>query len=128
MGGLRGAEPLQRLFGLNTRRTLAAQRYAVSYGVPYRTGFHPPTIPDGYVSLATFNLASDLSPRGYTWFTVFGSPDSVIARSRKRFVQFRLFELPAPQPYSPDLTLRGIRAECTDLHAPPPSGATFAVE
>ena len=120
--------PFNDFSGLNSRRMLQPQKYVVSHGVPHRAGFHPPAVPDGYVPLATFNLASDLPPRGYTWFTVFGSHDSVIARSQRRFIQLRLFELPAPQPYSPEFGLRAIQTAGTDLQAPPPSGATFLVE
>ena len=60
--------------------TMLAPDYIVAHGVPWRTGSHPPKRPDGYVALATFDLASRLYP-GTTWFTVFGRPSSIVARS-----------------------------------------------
>lgn len=64
---------------LNSSTALEAD-YIVAHGDPWRTGRHPPERPEGYVALATFDLASKLYP-GTTWFTVFGRPSSIIARS-----------------------------------------------
>jgi hypothetical protein len=61
-------------------RTAIEPDYIVAHGDPWRTGDHPPERPEGYVELATFDLASRLYP-GTTWFTVFGRPSSVAARS-----------------------------------------------
>lgn len=69
--------------GLNSRRTLSPVTYIVTHGIPWTTGSIPPQTPQGFVPLASFDLASHLFP-GYSWFTVFGREDSAIARGRGR--------------------------------------------
>jgi hypothetical protein len=73
------------------------------------------------VPLATFNLASSHVP-GYSWFALFGTPQSRIAAGGIRALRYRLFELArAAQPDGrPPMTTAGI-----DLIAPP--GSALAV-
>ena len=112
---------------LNSVQMLDPVMYMVEAGVPAEAGSHAPATPGGFVPLATFNLASDLFP-GYSWFTVFGRPGSSIARHGVRYLQYRLFELPAPTAYSANRGLEHIQLAGMDLLAHPPSGATFSVE
>ncbi|MFQ5671391.1 MAG: hypothetical protein ACE5HD_12910, partial [Acidobacteriota bacterium] len=74
---------------LNTIHTLEPAAYVVNHGVPYTEGSSAPAAPAGYVPLATFDLAGSLFP-GYSWFTVFGRPDSSIARKGIRFLERRM--------------------------------------
>jgi hypothetical protein len=92
--------------GLNSK-TMIAPDYVVLHGPPpLDRGFtvprldHPEAVP-----LATFNLASDLYP-GHTWFSVFGRPGSRIARSGRRFLQYRLFQLERDGPARGDAEAR----------------------
>lgn len=82
--------------GLNSRVMRNPVDYVVIHGKPpYDTGSSVPSLEmPGFIPLATLNLASDLFP-GYSWFSVFGRADSRIARSGKRFLQYRLFQLEA---------------------------------
>lgn len=111
---------------LNSEVALRPEAYVIALGRPYDSGYNVPKGPDGYVELANFNLASDLEP-GYSWFSVYGRPDSAIARSGKRYIQRRLFQLAPPKPYSGRLGLEGISIRGNDLSASAPSGATFTV-
>ncbi|HET9371323.1 MAG TPA: hypothetical protein VFO19_13785, partial [Vicinamibacterales bacterium] len=78
--------------GLNTRTPIENTKYWVEQGSPHDTGSHAPGRPEGTVPLATFNLASGEFP-GYSWFVIFGTPDSAIARSGRRALRLRLPEL-----------------------------------
>jgi hypothetical protein len=64
---------------------------------------------------------------GWSWFTLYGKPDSKVAKSGKRLLQYRLFELPKPEPFSVDFTLKNVSFDGIDLVAPPGSGAVFRV-
>jgi hypothetical protein len=112
---------------LNSKQMLPDDAYQVLHGVPWSTGSHPPQQPEGFVPLAMFNLASDLSP-GSSWFTVFGRPDSKIAVHGPRYLQYRLFELSPPQPWLDESRLKNVSVTGVDLLAHSPSGATFFVE
>lgn len=110
--------------GLNSR-TMLAPDYMVLHGPPpLYTGStvprldHPEAVP-----LATFNLASDLFP-GHTWFTVFGRSGSRIARSGRRFLQYRLFQLAPDGPAPADAE---VRLEGNDLVAALGREARYAV-
>jgi hypothetical protein len=81
---------------LNSVRWLDPAAYFVHHGSPHDRGSHPPAVPEGYVPVASFDLASQLFP-GYSWFTVFGRPDSRIVREGKRHLVVRLADL-SPQP------------------------------
>lgn len=78
--------------GLNLRVAMPDMKYFVEHGVPHATGSRAPGRPDGAIPLATFNLASS-EVRGYSWFVLFGTPDSAIARSGRRALRLRLGEL-----------------------------------
>ncbi len=121
------ANPFNDYSGLNSVKVRLPNDYWVMHGQPPFQGFSRPVAPPGYVPLATFNLLSDLAP-GSSWFEVFGRPDSVVARSGKRLVELRLFELPAPEPERPESGLRDASITGNDLVAAPPSGATFTVD
>jgi hypothetical protein len=112
---------------LNSRIMQQPVAYSVDSGFPHDRGSNPPAAPSGFIPLATFNLASELFP-GYSWFTVFGRPDSIIGRSGVRYLQYRLFELPPPQPYSASAGLEHVKIDATDLFAHSPSGANFWVD
>lgn len=112
---------------LNSKELKQPVSYLVESGIaPVFEGCRPPAQPHGYIPLAVFNLASDMFP-GYTWFTVFGLPNSHIAQSGKRFLQLRLFELEVPLPYSADLGLKNFLLNGTDAFVHPPCGATFGI-
>jgi len=119
--------PFNDFSGLNSIKARLPNEYWVMHGQPPFDGFNPPVAPRGYIPLATFNLLSDLVP-GSSWFEVFGRPDSMVARSGKRWLALRLFELPAPNPEPPELGLGTAAITGNDLDANPPSGATFTVE
>jgi hypothetical protein len=121
------SNPFNDHTGLNSKRLSVPETYWVMHGISPYAGFSRPGRPRGFEPLATFNLLSDLAP-GTSWFVVFGRPDSTVARSGKRFVELRLFELPAPQPYSADYGLSGVAIAGNDLRSNPPDGATFAVQ
>jgi hypothetical protein len=112
---------------LNSIEMLRPTVYMIEHGVPPATGARGPATPAGFIPLATFNLASDLYP-GYSWFTLFGRPDSYIARIGARSLQYRLYELPAPAAYSAESGLEHIKLAGKDLLAHPPSGATFVLQ
>jgi hypothetical protein len=117
--------PVNDLVRLNSERMLYPATYLITHGRRYDAGFHPPRAPPGAVALATFNLASDLAP-GYSWFTVFGRPSSRIARSGRRALQFRLFELPRPRTRSRE-AVAGARTEGLDLVSDGAGAARFTV-
>ena len=64
---------------LNSVTHRAPVAYAVESGVPVENG-RPPEAPPGMIPLAVFDLAHQRFPH-YTWFVVYGRPDSAIARS-----------------------------------------------
>jgi hypothetical protein len=78
--------------GLNSRVMMPGIKYFVEHGTPHGTGSHVPGRPGGTVPLATFNLTSS-EIGGYTWFVLFGTADSAIARSGRRALRLRLGEL-----------------------------------
>ncbi|HVQ39679.1 MAG TPA: hypothetical protein VMS31_19220, partial [Pyrinomonadaceae bacterium] len=112
---------------LNSKIMRQPVAYQVYHGLPWDRGTHPPELAPGYSPLATFNLTSDLYP-GWSWFTVFGRPDSSIARAGARYLQYRLSELPPPEPYSSTNGLEFSKVVETNLAAHPPSGATFTLK
>ncbi len=84
----------------------------------------PPVAPAGMVPLAIFDAAS-LEHAELPWITVFGTPESQIARRGVR--AYTLHDLDPPSPLNPPLDLQRIRLEGRDLQAYPPSGARFRV-
>jgi hypothetical protein len=76
----------RRPFSDGTRLTSTADRtpisYVVSHGAPWQRGNVAPDVPAGMIPLARFDLAHRLYD-GWTWFEVFGQPDSAIARAGK---------------------------------------------
>ncbi len=121
------ANPFNDFSGLNSIKARLPNEYWVMHGQPPFEGFSRPLAPRGYIPLATFNLLSDLVP-GSSWFEVFGRPDSMVARSGKRWLAWRLFELPAPDPEPPESGLGPAAITGNDLDANPPSGAIFTVQ
>lgn len=105
---------------LNTKRGLDPKHYLVLHGSPHFTGSTPPPNPSGMVRLATFNLASDLFP-GWSWFNVYALPSSQAARTGKRYLSYRLFELRG----TPGVA--GSEVQGIDLVQTSPAGATFTV-
>lgn len=65
--------------GLNSRALLSPVTYRVEHGSPADHGSVPPQAPPGMIDLATFDSARRRFP-GYSWFVVYGRPESVIAR------------------------------------------------
>jgi hypothetical protein len=120
--------PFNDLTGLNSRDMLPNAAYYVTHGSPYDKGGAQPEAPPGYVPLTTFKSAHRLDP-DFSWFTVFGRPDSEIARLGPN-VSVPLFNLPPPKPFSEDAGLRDVvvRDNGDDLYAHPPSGATFTIK
>jgi|ERR1051326_2443082 hypothetical protein len=118
------SNPFNDNAGLNSIQDLDGEKYVVTHGkAPINQGFSIPIMErKGFVPLANFTLASDLFP-GHTWFTVFGSSDSKIARSGNRYLPLRLFEL--QQPDSASVTNK--RVDGIDLIAIPPGRADFTV-
>jgi hypothetical protein len=116
--------PVNDTSGINSQVMRAPVMYQVEHGYPAETGSSPPAVVSGMIPLATFNRASERFP-GYSWFTVMGRPESAIARSGRRLLEYRLFELPPPVTPFPELKLKLPRIEGMDLVAHPPSGATF---
>jgi hypothetical protein len=53
--------------------------YRVLHGAPFDRGGIAPKAPDGYVLLATFDSAHRQAPN-YSWFAVYGRPESKIGR------------------------------------------------
>ena len=84
--------PVTDTTGLNTTPFSETATYAVYHGLPYHEGSNGPGAPPGMVPLASFNLASSRFP-GFSWFVLFGRPDSAIARSRLLALRLRLSEL-----------------------------------
>jgi hypothetical protein len=119
--------PFNDLTGLNSRDMLPNPAYYVIHGSPYNKGGNRPQAPAGYVPLAAFKSAHRLDP-DYSWFTVFGRPDSEIAHSRPGNT-VTLSELPPPEPFAGDAGLQNVDVRDNgDLYAHPPSGATFTIE
>jgi hypothetical protein len=71
--------------GLNSRELLGPVSYRVEHGQPIDHGAHPPSPPAGMVPLAKFDSASRLA-RGYSWFVLYGRPDSAIAQSGSHLI------------------------------------------
>jgi hypothetical protein len=117
--------PTNDLSGLNSRALRAPVAYSVTHGVPWDRGSVPPAGRPDMIPLATFELASDLAP-GWSWFTIFGRPDSAIARSRHRLLQYRLFELPPPET-APRADPGRWRVRGPDLEMEPPASAFVEV-
>jgi hypothetical protein len=119
--------PFNDLSLLNSKKMIEPADYFVTHGANYQSGNNPPKpINADYKPLAMFNLANDLYP-GYSWFTVFGKPESKIGRLAKRFLQYRLFELPPPQPATSQFGLKNINITGIDMYSPPASGAVFTI-
>jgi hypothetical protein len=113
--------------GLCSRRMRSREAYFVKPGLSGKNWVEAPVGPKNYVPLATFNLANDMYPER-AWFTVFGMPDSVVARSGRRFLQVRLFEISEKKPSSTEPGLREVRLVGNDVLAPVPSRATYDVD
>ena len=121
------SHPFNDFTGLNSRDMLPNAAYYVTHGSPYDKGGARPQAPPGFVPLATFKSAHQLDP-DFSWFTVFGRPDSEIARSRPD-TSVTLSELPPPEPVSEEVGLQDVDVEGNgDMYAHPPSGATFTIE
>lgn len=71
--------PFNDVTGLNSREMLEPVMYTVHHGMPFDRGGVPPSAPPGRVLLATFDSAHRRDPN-YSWFAVYGRPDSRIAR------------------------------------------------
>ncbi len=101
------AFPLENPFndasGLNSRLRIQDPSYQVWNGSPWTTGDSAPARPSGMVPLEIFEGAHSRFP-GYSWFTVFGRPDSKIARSGRR--AYLLSELLSHEPPSSSYNLR----------------------
>lgn len=119
--------PFNDRTNLNSRDILEPASYAVDHGNPHQVGSNAPIIPKGYIPLATFNLASDMF-HGHSWFTVFGLPESTIAQSGIRYLQYRLNDIPVPVGFSNTYGLENIKIHDQFMDAHPPSGAVFTVE
>lgn len=111
--------PFNDQSGLNSHKMINPVSYIVLQGSPWMKGSHPPLTPNGYLPLATFNLASDMFP-GTSWFVLYGLPDSKIARSGRRYLQYRLFELPI-------IELDNTAIRELDLESPGSSKAVFNI-
>jgi hypothetical protein len=104
---------------LNSRTIRERVHYWVESGHPSTSGSHPPQAPEGFIPLATFDLAATLFP-GYSWFTVFGRADSKAVRTGARFYKVQLPELPPLVPIGGTLG-RDVRRQGTSIFAHPPS-------
>jgi hypothetical protein len=116
------SNPFNDVTMLNSRDMLPDPAYYVTHGSPYDRGGALPIGPSGYVPLATFESAHRLDS-DFSWFTIFGRPDSAIARSGLR--TYTLSELPPPEPVSDHYGLRNVDVPSGFAH--PPSGAAFTV-
>lgn len=76
----------RRTFSDGTRLTSIVDRapvsYVVDHGAPWQRGNVPPEVPEGMIALARFDLAHRAHD-GWSWFEVFGRPDSAIALAGK---------------------------------------------
>ena len=119
--------PFNDMTLLNSHIMLKPESYLVDHGRPHQVGSNAPIVPDGYIPLATFNLASDMFP-GHSWFTVFGLPNSTIGQSNIRYLQYRLTDLPPPVPVNTSYGLENINIHDHVMDAHPPSGSVFKIE
>jgi hypothetical protein len=111
---------------LNSRNMLPNPAYSVRSGPLWGDqGGAPPLGPPGYIPLVTFDSGYRLN-HDYSWSTIFGRPDSVIARSGLR--TYTLADLPPPEPVSEDSGLQDVEVQNGNLFAHPPSGATFTIK
>ena len=119
--------PFNDITQLNSKTNIEPSEYYVAHGMDYQSGNNPPKPIAGlFFPLATFNLTNDLYP-GWSWFTVYGKKDSKIAMSGKRYLQYRLFELPKPKPFSAGYGFDNVSLDGIDLVMPPGSGAVFQI-
>jgi hypothetical protein len=119
--------PFNDLSGLNSRDMRPKVAYYVTHGSPYNKGGARPEAPPGYVPLTSFKSAHRLNPE-YSWFTVFGRPDSEIARSRSG-TSVPLSDLPPPEPFGEGAELQNVNVgNDGNVFAHPPSGATFTIK
>jgi hypothetical protein len=109
---------------LNIRDGPGEGVYAVHHGIPWDRGDHPPLVPPGMVPLASFDRTARSRP-GFSWFTLFGLPESAIARRGVR--SLRLTDLGPPRPLDGKLGLGHVEVRSGDLFAHPPSGARFDI-
>jgi hypothetical protein len=114
--------PFNDTSGLNSRTLLDRPAYVVS---PRQADGSGPT-PEGYLPVAVFDLAADLTP-GSKWFDVFARPDSLIARQGPRLLKLRLTGLARPKPNRAGYGLDRVRVETERIIAPPPSSMVFAI-
>ncbi len=112
---------------LNSRNMLPNPAYSVRSGPLWGDqGGAPPLGPPGYIPLVTFESGHQRN-HYYNWnITIFGRPDSVIARSGLR--TYTLGDLPPPEPVSEDTGLQDVEVQNGNLFAHPPSGATFTIK
>jgi hypothetical protein len=112
---------------LNSRNMLPNPAYSVRSGPLWGDqGGAPPLGPPGNIPLATFESGHRRN-HDYNWnITIFGRPDSVIARSGLR--TYTLADLPPPEPVSEDSGLQDVEVQNGNLFAHPPSGATFTIK
>jgi hypothetical protein len=101
--------PFNDSSGLNSRTMLDRPAYMVRHGHADSGGTGPPSTPDGYLPVATFDLAADMTP-GRKWFTVFAHPESLIARQGPRLLKLR------------------VGLEARQIFAPPPSDTVFDID
>lgn len=106
---------------INSKRPLDPKHYFVLHGSPHFAGYAPPPDPSGMIRVATFNLGSDLFP-GWSWFNVYALPSSHVVRSGRRYLSFRLLELPVVRG-----GFRGSELQGIDLVQTSPAEATYTV-